>query len=150
MNSIKNNEILKTSITENGIFRLVLSNPDSQNVLSEEMMSNIQSALDESINTKRIRVIIISAEGPIFSAGHDLKELTKKRQDSDKGKNYYQKIMKKCSKLMQSIINNPKPVIAEIDGVATAAGCQLIASCDLAYASNLSKFATFEDFLTFS
>ena len=142
MNSIKNNEILKTSITENGIFRLVLSNPDSQNVLSEEMMSNIQSALDESINTKRIRVIIISAEGPIFSAGHDLKELTKKRQDSDNGKSYYQKIMKKCSKLMQSIVNNPKPVIAEINGVATAAGCQLIASCDLAYASNLSKFAT--------
>ena len=142
MNSIKNNEILKTSITPDGIFRLVLSNPDNQNVLSEEMMSNIQSALDESINTKRIRVIIISAEGPIFSAGHDLKELTRKRQDSDNGKSYYQKIMKKCSKLMQSIVNNPKPVIAEINGVATAAGCQLIASCDLAYASNLSKFAT--------
>ena len=142
MNSIKNNEILKTSITPDGIFRLVLNNPDNQNVLSEEMMSNIQSALDESINTKQIRVIIISAEGPIFSAGHDLKELTRKRQDSDNGKSYYQKIMKKCSKLMQSIVNNPKPVIAEINGVATAAGCQLIASCDLAYASNLSKFAT--------
>ena len=86
MNLIKNNEILKTSITQDSIFRLVLSNPDNQNVLSEEMMSNMQSALNESINTKRIKVIIISAEGPIFSAGHDLKELTKKRQDSDNGK----------------------------------------------------------------
>tara|TARA_A100001011_G_scaffold51606_1_gene49670 strand:+ start:1222 stop:2031 length:810 start_codon:yes stop_codon:yes gene_type:complete len=142
MNTIKNNEILKTTITQDGIFRLVLSNPNNHNALSEEMMSNIQSALDESVITKRIRVIIISAEGPTFSAGHDLKELNKERQNSDNGKSYYQKIMKKCSKLMQTIVNNPKPVIAEINGVATAAGCQLVASCDLAYASNSSQFAT--------
>ena len=142
MNIPNNNNILKSSITSDGILRLVLNNPDNHNVLSEEMMSNMQSSLDESIKTKQVRVIIISAVGPTFSAGHDLKELTKERQNSDKGKRYYKKIMTKCSNLMQSIVNNPKPVIAEINGTATAAGCQLVASCDLAYASDKSKFAT--------
>ena len=142
MNIPNNNSILKTSITSDGILHLVLNNPNNHNVLSEEMMSNMQSSLDESVETKQVRVIIISAKGPTFSAGHDLKELTKERQNSDKGKSYYKKIMTKCSKLMQTIVNNPKPVIAEINGVATAAGCQLVASCDLAYASNKSKFAT--------
>jgi len=142
MNIKKDNSILKTSIDQDGIFRLTLNNPDNHNVLSEEMMSQLQLTLDESAINKQVRVIIISAEGPTFSAGHDLKELTKQRQNSDSGKNYYQGIMTKCSKLMQTIVNNPKPVIAEINGVATAAGCQLVASCDLAYASNTSKFAT--------
>ena len=95
MNKHKNNEILETSITKDGILHLVLNNPQNQNILSEEMMSNMQSALDESIITKRVRVIIISAEGPIFSAGHDLKELTKERQNSDNGKRYYKMIMAK-------------------------------------------------------
>ena len=138
----KNNGILKTSITQDGVFCLVLNDPDNHNVLSEDMISNIQLALNESIISKQVRVIIISAEGSTFSAGHDLKELTKERQNSDNGKSYFEKIMSKCSKLMQTIVNNPKPVIAEINGVATAAGCQLVASCDLAFASNTSKFAT--------
>ena len=138
----KNNGILQTSISTDGILRLILNNPDDHNVLSEQMMSNMQSALDESVESKQIRVIIISAEGPTFSAGHDLKELTKERQNSDKGKKYYKKIMTKCSKLMQTIVNNPKPVIAEVNGVATAAGCQLVASCDLAYSTKDALFAT--------
>ena len=142
MNTSKNNLILKTSLNEDGIYRLTLNNPANHNVLSEKMMSNMQDALEESINNRKIRVVIISAEGPTFSAGHDLKELTKVRQNSDKGKSYFKTIMKNCSKLMQTIVNNPKPIIAEINGVATAAGCQLVASCDLAYASSLSKFAT--------
>ena len=142
MNTTRNNLILKTSLNEDGIYRLTLNNPVNHNVLSERMMSNMQDALEESINNRKIRVVIISAEGPTFSAGHDLKELTKGRQNSDKGKSYFKTIMKNCSKLMQTIVNNPKPIIAEINGVATAAGCQLVASCDLAYASSLSKFAT--------
>ena len=142
MNTTRNNLILKTSLNEDGIYRLTLNNPANHNVLSEKMMSNMQDALEESINNRKIRVVIISAEGPTFSAGHDLKELTKGRQNSDKGKSYFKTIMKNCSKLMQTIVNNPKPIIAEINGVATAAGCQLVASCDLAYASSLSKFAT--------
>ena len=142
MSVSRNNEILKTTIDKNGIFRLTLNSQHNHNALSEEMMLNIQTALDESINNKKIRVIIVSADGPTFSSGHDLKELTEGRQNPDKGKNYFTTIMKKCSKLMQSIVNNPKPVIAEVNGTATAAGCQLVASCDLAYASKTATFAT--------
>ena len=138
----KNNEILKTSITNEGIFNLTLSNPSNHNVLSEEMMLNIQSALNESITNKQVKVIIISAEGPTFSAGHDLKELTEGRKNPDKGRAYFKEIMTKCSKLMKSIVKNPKPIIAEVSGTATAAGCQLVASCDLAYASKSAKFST--------
>jgi len=142
MSISRNNEILKTSIDKDGIFRLVLNNQLNHNALSEEMMSKIQISLDESISNKEIRVVIISADGPTFSAGHDLKELTKGRQNSDKGRKYFKTVMTKCSKLMQTIVNNPKPVIAEVNGIATAAGCQLVASCDLAYASKSAKFAT--------
>ena len=142
MSVSRNNEILKTTIDKNGIFRLTLNSQHNHNALSEEMMLNIQTALDESVNNKKIRVIIVSADGPTFSAGHDLKELTEGRQNPDKGKNYFTTIMKKCSKLMQTIVNNPKPVIAEVNGTATAAGCQLVASCDLAYASKTAAFAT--------
>mgnify|MGYP001434438398 FL=1 len=142
MNKLTNKDILKTSLNSDGILRLSLNNPNNQNTLSEDMMLNLQSALNESIQDKKTRVIIISAEGPIFSAGHDLKELKAKRQNSDKGKAYFNDVMTKCSKLMQTIVKNPKPVIAEVAGVATAAGCQLVASCDLAYAGKSSKFAT--------
>ncbi len=142
MSKLANKDILKTSLNSDGILRLSLNNPDNQNTLSEDMMLNLQSALKESIQDKKTRVIIISAEGPVFSAGHDLKELKSKRQNSDKGKAYFNDVMTKCSKLMQTIVTNPKPVIAEVAGVATAAGCQLVASCDLAYAGKSSKFAT--------
>ena len=140
--NFKNNNILKTNLDTNGIFRLILNNPSNQNTLSEEMIKCFQVALDQSVNEKKIRVIIISEEGQTFSAGHDLKELTKERQNTDGGKNYFKRILDKCSKMMQSIVNNPKPIIAEVGGVATAAGCQLVASCDLAYASKSAKFAT--------
>ena len=139
MNIARNNEILKTIIDQDGILRLILNNQHNHNALSEEMMSNIQAALDESISNKKIRVVIISAEGPTFSSGHDLKELTQGRQNPDKGKNYFMTVMNKCSNLMQTIVNNPKPVIAEVNGTATAAGCQLVAGCDLAYASKASR-----------
>ncbi len=142
MNFKRNNSILNTTINQEGILRLTLNNPNNHNVLSEEMIENIQLTLDEAKNDKKTRVIIISAEGPTFSAGHDLKELKSARKNPDKGKDYFKKIMIKCSKMMQSIVKNPKPVIAEVSGVATAAGCQLVASCDLAYAGPLAKFAT--------
>ena len=142
MNIKRNNQILKSSINDEGILNLTLTSPHNHNALSEEMMFNIQSALDESIKNTKIRVIIISAEGPTFSAGHDLKELTLGRKNPDKGKAYFSKIMGQCSQLMRTIVDNPKPVIAEVSGLATAAGCQLVASCDLAYASKSAKFAT--------
>ena len=138
----ENNNLLKTSLNSNGILRILLDNPKNHNVLSEQIMTLIQSSLDDASINKNVRVIIISAEGPSFSAGHDLKELKASRKNNDKGENYFIEIMTKCSKLMQSIVNSPKPVIAEVAGTATAAGCQLVASCDLAYAGKSARFAT--------
>ena len=136
------NTILKSSLSPEGILKLTLNSPHNHNVLSEEMILNIQSSLDDSAINKLVRVIIISSEGPTFSAGHDLKELTLGRKNSDKGRAYFKEIMTRCSKLMKTIVSNPKPIIAEVSGTATAAGCQLVASCDLAYASKSAKFAT--------
>ena len=106
------------------------------------MINEIDSKLQKASDNNDIKVIIISATGKVFCAGHNLKDLDLKRKEPDKGKSYYKKIFKSCSLLMMNIVQNPKPVIAAIDGVATAAGCQLIASCDLAYASDRAKFAT--------
>tara|TARA_B100001564_G_C20541131_1_gene624403 strand:- start:17 stop:844 length:828 start_codon:yes stop_codon:yes gene_type:complete len=142
MNIRKNSEILETSLTSNGVLRLNLNSPENLNALSENMIDLMQKNIDKGGSDKNVRVIIISSEGTTFSSGHDLKELKKARKNSDRGKKYYSKIMNKCSKMMQSIINNPKPFIAEVGGVATAAGCQLVASCDLAYANTSAKFAT--------
>ena len=142
MNIRKNSEILETSLNSNGVLRLNLNSPENLNALSENMIDLMQKNIDKGGSDKNVRVIIISAEGTTFSSGHDLKELTKERQNTDGGKNYFKKILDKCSKMMQSIVNNPKPIIAEVGGFATAAGCQLVASCDLAYASKSAKFAT--------
>ncbi len=141
MSKLKNSKILEVS-TYDEIMRLNLNSPENLNALSEDMINLIQKNLDLARKNKKIRVVIISSEGSVFSSGHDLRELKKARKNSDNGKKYYLKIFKKCSKMMQSIINNPKPVIAEVSGVATAAGCQLVASCDLAYANTIAKFAT--------
>jgi enoyl-CoA hydratase/carnithine racemase len=125
---------------EGGILRLTLANPPA-NVLSMEMMEALQTALDAAADDKSVRVVVIAASGKLFSGGHDLKEMTAHRNDPDRGKAFFDKTFATCSQLMQSLVGLPKPVIAEIDGVATAAGCQLVASCDLAIASDQSKFA---------
>ena len=136
------NDIVILKNTYDGIARLTLNDENSSNSLSEEMMINIQSALDESVNNNQIRVIIISADGPTFSSGHNLKEITNARQNDDKGEIYFKNLFDQCSQLMQLIVNCPKPIIAEVDGIATAAGCQLVASCDLAISSSGARFAT--------
>ena len=122
--------------------RFNLNSPENLNALSENMMDLIQNSLDKASLDKNVRVIIISGEGSTFSSGHDLKELKAARKGADKGKKYFLKIMKKCSKMMQTIIKCPKPIIAEVEGTATAAGCQLVASCDLAYSTKDALFAT--------
>ena len=126
----------------NGIIRLILNDEKRRNALSENMLDVLFSKIMASADTPEIRVVIISANGPVFCAGHDLKEITQARGNKDKGIFYFQKLFDKCSELMKLILANPKPVIAEVDGIATAAGCQLVASCDLAFASESSKFAT--------
>ena len=142
MNYRKNSKVLETYLNENGVMRFNLNSPENLNAFSENMMNSLQNALDKASINKNVRVIIISGEGSTFSSGHDLKELKAARKGADKGKKYFLKIMKKCSKMMQTIIKCPKPIIAEVEGTATAAGCQLVASCDLAYASSSAKFAT--------
>lgn len=126
---------------DGGVLRLVLNNPPA-NTLSEAMLSSLQSALDEAENDAETRVIILAANGHLFCAGHDLKELTPHREDEDKGAAYFKSLMQTCATVMQSIVNHPKPVIAEVNGLATAAGCQLVASCDLAIASEDATFCT--------
>jgi len=126
----------------NGILRLTLNDPETRNSLSEAMMAALAIALDEARQDDATRVIVIAAEGPAFCSGHNLKEITRHRRDEDAGKAYFVKLMAHCSALMQTIVHHPKPVIAEVAAAASAAGCQLVASCDLALASEQARFAT--------
>lgn len=132
---------IKSEFDQN-ILRLVLNTPEKRNALSEAMMGDLSSALQKAADDNSVRVIIIASTGNVFCAGHDLKELTAGRQHEDKGRAYFQKIMATCSSLMQQIVMHPKPIIAEVNGIATAAGCQIVASCDLAVAGKSVKFAT--------
>ena len=122
--------------------RLTLNDVSRRNALSEKMLTQLSDVLLQASTDPAINVIVLVANGPAFCAGHDLKELTASRANDDKGEAYFAKIMSMCAQMMQAIVNNPKPVIAEVTGIATAAGCQLVASCDLAYAADTSKFST--------
>jgi enoyl-CoA hydratase/carnithine racemase len=121
---------------------LSLNRPQRRNTLSEAMLASLTEIFSSIAADSRIRAVVISATGPAFSAGHDLKEITAHRNDADRGRAYVKDIMEKCSALMQSITRLPQPVIAAVEGVATASGCQLVASCDLAIASSAARFAT--------
>lgn len=122
-----------------GIMRLTLSNPPA-NALSLEVLGALQHALDAAAADSSVRVVVIGAAGALFSGGHDLKQMTSHRGDPDGGRAYFEQTFEACSKMMQTIVNLPKPVIAMVDGIATAAGCQLVASCDLAIATDRSLF----------
>jgi enoyl-CoA hydratase/carnithine racemase len=126
----------------NGVLTITLNRPESRNPLSESLMRALQLVLDEAVEDRDVKVLVLAAKGPAFSAGHDLKELTGRRRDPDHGLAYYREIFAQCSRLMQTIVRHPKPVIARVQGVATAAGCQLVATCDLAVASTDARFAT--------
>lgn len=127
---------------EDGIARLTLNVPAQRNTLSEAMIAALGDALAAIAGDPSIRVVIIAGEGPAFCAGHDLKELTAHRADPDCGRAYFATMMERCSALMLAITRLPQPVIAEVATLATAAGCQLVASCDLAIASNSARFCT--------
>ncbi|MCX7308598.1 MAG: enoyl-CoA hydratase [Afipia sp.] len=121
---------------------LTLDEPGSRNALSESMIAALHAELNSIRDDKRIRAVVIAANGPAYSSGHDLKELTARRADADKGRAFFAQMMQSCSAMMQTIVHLPKPVIAAVQGVATAAGCQLVASCDLAVASQKAEFGT--------
>ena len=125
-----------------GIALLTLNRPALRNTLSEPMMAALGEAMAAIAPDPQVRAVVIAADGPAFCAGHDLKELTARRHDPDRGRAYYLEIMETCSALMQSIVRLPQPVIAAVQGIATAAGCQLVASCDLAVASARAGFCT--------
>src|SRR6476646_8418435 len=120
---------------QGAVLRLTLNNPPA-NALSVELMDALQAELDSARDDSATRVIVIAASGKLFSAGHDLKQMTSHRSEADKGEAFFEHTFALCSRLMQSIVEHPKPVIAEVDVLATAAGCQLVASCDLAFASD--------------
>lgn len=121
---------------------LTLNRPGARNSLSEGLIAELHRALRDIHDDRSVRAVVIAANGPAFSAGHDMKELTARRSDADRGRAYFAQIMNACSAMMQAVVHLPKPVVAAVQGIATAAGCQLVASCDLAVASEAAGFAT--------
>lgn len=134
--------ILLAEMQTQGIMRLTMNNPARRNALSEAMLTELHRHITEAAGDPAVRVIVLAARGSVFCSGHDLRELSDARESSDSGREFFTRIMSMCSDLMQAIVNNPKPVIAEVSGIATAAGCQLVASCDLAYAADSTLFST--------
>lgn len=119
-----------------GVARITLNRPQRRNALSERLVAELQSALVRLGGDTSVRVIVLGAAGPVFSSGHDLGEMTGRSEDD------YRDLFARCSAMMQQLHNVPQPVIARVQGLATAAGCQLVAACDLAVASTEAKFAT--------
>lgn len=134
--------ILLRDLDGDGILRLTLNDPSRRNALSEAMLTALGAAFAEVGADSSVRVIVLAANGPAFCAGHDLKEMTAGRAGPERGRAYFARVMTQCSGVMQGIVNCPRPVIAEVTGIATAAGCQLVASCDLAIAADTARFST--------
>ena len=124
-----------------GVATLTLDAPASRNALGLAMLEALTAAFEEIAADPGARVVVLSGEGPALSAGHDLKEIRAHRNDPDRGAEYDAALMARCAALMQAIVALPKPVIAAVEGVATAAGCQLVAACDLAIAGEKARFA---------
>jgi len=127
---------------QDGVCLLTLNRAHARNALSEAMLAALGRELTNIAADRTQRAVVIAANGPAFSAGHDLKELTARRRDADQGRAYFALMMQACSTVMEQIVRLPQPVIAAVQGVATAAGCQLVASCDLAVAASAASFAT--------
>ncbi|KAB2866190.1 MAG: enoyl-CoA hydratase [Bauldia sp.] len=121
---------------------LTLNRPEKLNTLSEAMLAALTAAIRDLSADGTIAALVICARGKAFSAGHDLRELTARRGDPDGGKAYFADIMRRCARLMQAIVASPKPVIAAVEATAVAAGCQLVATCDLAVAAKEARFGT--------
>ena len=135
-------ESLVLSARQGAVLLLTMNRASARNALSEAMMGALQAAFDEAASDRALRVIVLGALGPAFCAGHDLKEMTACRAAPDKGRARFAALFAQCSRLMQTIVRHPKPVIAQVQGIATAAGCQLVASCDLAVSASEARFAT--------
>ena len=124
-----------------GVATLTLVEPQSRNALSLLAIDTAIVALADIEKDRGIGVVVIAAEGPAFSAGHDLKEIRAHFADADSGAAYFEKLMRRCAELMTAIAQSSKPIVAAVEGIATAAGCQLVAACDLAIAGEAARFA---------
>jgi enoyl-CoA hydratase/carnithine racemase len=120
---------------------LTLTSPQNRNALSLAMIDTLIVAAADLAGDEKARVVVLAGEGPALSAGHDLREMQAHRNDADQGRAYFEHLFARCSVLMQAIVALPKPVVAAVEGIATAAGCQLVASCDLAVAGDRAQFA---------
>jgi len=125
-----------------GIATLTLNDPASRNSLSEAMLAALSDTFAAIADDRSVRAVVLAAVGPCFSSGHNLKEMTARRADPDRGRAYFTEVMRRCAAMMQQIVALPQPVIAAVQGLATAAGCQLVATCDLAVASDQARFCT--------
>lgn len=133
---------LLISVPQDGILELTLNRPRTGNALNRSLLRALKHAFEEAAGARRIKAVILSATGRAFCAGHDLKEFVAARDHADRGQEYYEETFGLCNAVMTAIRDCPKPVIARVQGVATAAGCQLVATCDLAVASDTATFAT--------
>ncbi len=122
------------------VAHLTLNAPDSLNALNDAMLAALQAEFDALLNDRSIKVVVIGGAGKAFCAGHDLKEMTRGRQAEDGGAAYFADLFARCARMMQTIPRLPQPVIARVHGIATAAGCQLVASCDMAVAAEGTRF----------
>lgn len=125
-----------------GVAQMTLNRPHARNALSLSLIHQLHVVIKTLAADPHVAAIVLASAGPVFSSGHDLKELNSHRADVDGGRAFYDTTMKSCAAMMQEIVACPRPVIAAVQGVATAAGCQLVATCDLAVASNNAQFAT--------
>ncbi len=133
---------VRVKYPESGVAVIELNRPDARNALSLSLIKELHETIDDLGQDASIASIVLSGNGPAFCAGHDLKEMTARRADSDGGRAFFAKTMNNCAAMMQGIAACPKPVIAAVHGIATAAGCQLVATCDLAVAADTAMFAT--------
>ncbi len=140
--TMKDSTSLMSEVRHDAIAVLTFTRSEARNSLSLDMLDALQSAVDRLSGQREVGAIVLAATGPAFCAGHDLKELTSHRSDADGGRGFYALTMSRCAAVMTSIMRSPKPFIAAVEGVATAAGCQLVATCDLAVAGAAAKFAT--------
>ncbi|MEM1430254.1 MAG: enoyl-CoA hydratase [Pseudomonadota bacterium] len=122
------------------VAELTLNRPNALNALSDDLLDALSAMLDETADTPGIRVVVLRGAGKAFCAGHDLREMQAGRQAEDGGRAYFADLFRRCGALMQKIRALPLPVIAEVHGIATAAGCQLVASCDMAVAAEGTRF----------
>jgi enoyl-CoA hydratase/carnithine racemase len=125
-----------------GVTIVTLNRPSARNALSDEMLASLESLIDSIRDDRSVRTVVLASNGPHFCAGHDLKEATAHRNDRDRGRAFFQRTFEKSAALMQALVALPQPVIAAVQGTATAAGCQIVAACDLAVASEAAQFCT--------